>query len=420
MHDYWDNLKLFNRNIRYFLTASAIHGFVFFGIYSLLLNLYLIRLDYGPEFIGLVNGVGPLMLAIFSLPAGVVSRRFGSRRVMMLGYFVMASGLCLLPLSEVLQETARQVWLAGCYGLAWAAAAFVIVNFSPYMMMWTAEKERNYVFAIQGSLFPLAGFMGSFLGGNLPAFFANLVDVSLESPIPYRNALLLAAGIDFLAGAAIWRTEEANSTAVSNIKTEGNTSPFPYRLIILFSLVSLLVIAGEWTMRVYFNVYLDQVLSVPTTLIGTISAGALFMGLFALFSPQAAARWGRRWVVLIGTIGVFIAFLPLIFIAHWLAVALGYMIIIAAVSLYNPTFLVLSQSVVEPQWRTTIASAISMSVGIGVALTSFGGGYIIAAFNFRTLFIVGGLSGLLAASIFWWFFRPEKTQTPKTAVATEI
>ena len=42
MRDYWDNLRLFNRNIRFFLTATAVHGFVFFGIYTLLLNLYLV------------------------------------------------------------------------------------------------------------------------------------------------------------------------------------------------------------------------------------------------------------------------------------------------------------------------------------------------------------------------------------------
>ena len=36
MRDYWDNLKLFNHNVRFFLLATAVHGFVFFGIYSLL------------------------------------------------------------------------------------------------------------------------------------------------------------------------------------------------------------------------------------------------------------------------------------------------------------------------------------------------------------------------------------------------
>jgi len=403
MRNYWENIQLFNRNVRYFLTATAVHGFVFFGIYSLLLNLYLLRLGYGSEYIGMVNGIGPLMLALFSLPAGVVSRRFGSRRVMMGGYFMMALSLGLLPLSGLLPAAMRDSWIVVMYATTWATAAFVIVNFSPYLMAWTGEKERNYAFAIQSALFPVAGFIGSFLGGTLPLLFANLANVTLDSPIPYRNALLVAAAIDFLAVVAIWKTDEVGETAVSKETHQKSKSPPPYRLIFLFTLVSLLTVAGEWTMRVYFNVYLDTALSAHTTLIGTLSAGALFMGLFALLSPKAAERWGRSRVVLLGLLGVFVAFLPLIFIEQWWAVGLGYMIIIGAVSLSNPTFLVFSQSVVEPRWRNAIASSISMSVGLGVALTSFGGGYIIAAFGFQMLFVLGAIAGLLGAVIVWRF-----------------
>lgn len=416
MRDYWQHLRLFNRNIRFFLLATAVHGFVFFGIYALLLNLYLLRLGYGPEFIGLVNGVGPLMLAVFSLPAGIVSRRLGSRRMMLAGYLVMAICLGLLPLSGLLPEVSRQTWIAGTYALSWAGGALLVVNFSPYLMAWTGEKERNYAFAIQTATFPVAGFLGSFLGGNLPMLFANLAEVSLESPLPYRNALLVAAVIDLLAAAAMWQTKEDEETVVSQAAQTSKMPP-PYALIALFALVSFLLVMGEWTMRVYFNVYLDRELSVPTALIGVLSAGALLMGLLALVSPQAAARLGKNRLILIGQLGVFTAFLPLILMPHWLSVGLGYMMVVAAVSLMNPTYGVLSQTLVEPQWRTMMASSISMSFGIGIALTSFGGGFIIAAFGFKTLFIMGALAALIAAAFAWRFFPREQDAVVTPAVA---
>jgi predicted MFS family arabinose efflux permease len=259
-------------------------------------------------------------------------------------------------------------------------------------------------------MFPVAGFIGSFFGGILPILFANLADVTLDSPIPYRNALLVAAAFELLAVAAMWQADEVVDSAISTDTSHESSSPPPYRLIFLFTLVMLLMVAGEWTMRVYFNVYLDSVLSIHTTLIGTLSAGALFMGLFALLSPQAAARWGRNRVVFLGLMGVFVAFLPLIFIQHWLAVGLGYMILIGAVSLSNPTFLVFSQSVVTPRWRNAIASSMSMAVGLGVAITSFGGGYIIAAFGYQTLFILGAAAGLIGALIVWRFFPREQAE----------
>ena len=55
MNDYLKTLRRFNRNVRLLFVANAILGFVFFGIYALLLNLYLLRLGYGLEDIGLFS-----------------------------------------------------------------------------------------------------------------------------------------------------------------------------------------------------------------------------------------------------------------------------------------------------------------------------------------------------------------------------
>lgn len=416
MKAYWETIKKFNLNIWYFLISCAVHGFVFFGIYSLLLNIYLLRLGYESEFIGLVNGLGPFMLAIFSLPAGAVSRRFGSRRVMIWGYLILTISFGLLPLSEWLPEAFRAAWIVGSYAITWISAAFLIVNFGPYMMAWTGENERNHVFALQAASLPVAGFLGSFLGGTLPNLFARLADVTLDSPIPYRNALLVAAVIELLTVVALLRTSEAREETNILIATQStNNTPAPYRLIFLFSVANMLAIAGEWTMRVYFNVYLDRVLATPTTVIGVISASAQLMGLTAFLAPQAAAWLGRNRVVRMGLLGIFIAYLPLILVTHWLAVGVGYIILLAVLSITYPIFGVFSQSSVEPQWRTMMSSAASVSIGLGIALTSFGGGYLITSSGFKTLFVMGAISGLLGAGIVW-FFLPHESAVVTTPI----
>jgi len=53
-------------------------SFVFAGIHAVLLNLYLLRLGYVPEFISLVNAAGLLTLGVFSLPAGALGTGWGS------------------------------------------------------------------------------------------------------------------------------------------------------------------------------------------------------------------------------------------------------------------------------------------------------------------------------------------------------
>jgi len=410
MSTYWNTLKLFNWNVRYFLMAAAVHGFVFFGIYSLLLNLYLLRLGYESEYIGLVNGLGPFMLAVFSLPAGAVSRRWGSRRVMIWSYFILAISFGLVPLSEWLPNAYRSAWIVGSYALVWISAAFLIVNLGPYLMTWTSEEERNHAFALQAASMPVAGFLGSFLGGTLPNIFASFANVTLNSPIPYRNALLVASVIELLTGVILMRTSEAEEKIdISTSNQHPDETPPPYRLIVVFAIVNMLAVAGEWTMRVYFNVYLDRALSTPTTIIGVISASAQLMGLTAFLVPLATARWGRNRIVQFGLFSVFIAFVPLILIAHWLAVGIGYMILLAVLSLTYPTLGVFSQSAVKPQWRTAIASAMSMSVGIGVAITSLSGGYVVAAFGYQTLFILGASAGILGSIVVWRYLPQEKS-----------
>ena len=89
---YFQKLRLFNRNVWLYLITWALIGFSYSGIFLVVFNLYLLRLGYGPEFVGLVNGVGLFAMALSSLPAGVLGKRWGSRRMMILGMSLMTIG----------------------------------------------------------------------------------------------------------------------------------------------------------------------------------------------------------------------------------------------------------------------------------------------------------------------------------------
>ena len=94
---------MLNRDVRLFLVTSAVIGFtVFGGITPVLLNLYLLRLGYGLEFIGMVNAALPLAVMIFSLPAGILGQHWSVRRMMVAGLAMIGLGCGLLPLGELL------------------------------------------------------------------------------------------------------------------------------------------------------------------------------------------------------------------------------------------------------------------------------------------------------------------------------
>lgn len=420
MNNYLAAIPLFSRDLRRLMMSNALHGFVFFGIYALLLNLYLLRLGYGPAFIGLTNAVGPLALAIASLPVGQLSRRIGSRRALLIGYFFTAIGLILLPLGENLPAPWPERWILVTYAWSWLFGAFIVVNLSPFVMGATTTKERDYAFSIQSALFPVAGFAGNLVGGLLPGLLALVFGMTLDEAAPYRYALIFAGGLDFLAALVMWGAKDVH---VEPPKAERATtrSAMPVVLIGVISLVWLLRISSEWTMRIFFNVYLDTALGTPTALIGVLLASGQLLGLAALFAPFAILRWGRKRTIVGTMVGMTLTFIPLIFIAHWLAVGLGFVAMMALVSLSTPIYGLFSQESVAPAWRTTIASSMSMALGIGIATIAFAGGYVILAAGYPTLFAVGGLLALLAALIFGVYFRiPRGQAAVQTAEAEPI
>jgi MFS family permease len=120
-------IRRFSRNIWLLYFASAIVSFNYFGIYAVLFNLYLLRLDYDPPAIGLINGTGLLALATGSLPAGLLGRKLRPRRAMLVGAALMTLGTGLIPLSEFVPAELRLGWLLSIYAAAWLGGALHVV-----------------------------------------------------------------------------------------------------------------------------------------------------------------------------------------------------------------------------------------------------------------------------------------------------
>src|ERR671932_559453 len=77
------------------------------GNQAVLLNLYLLRLGLGAQFIGLLIASGQLTWAIAALPAGAIGQRLGLRATLILASALAALGMGLLLLVELLP---RSLW----------------------------------------------------------------------------------------------------------------------------------------------------------------------------------------------------------------------------------------------------------------------------------------------------------------------
>ncbi|MBT6629046.1 MAG: MFS transporter, partial [Gemmatimonadetes bacterium] len=84
LSSYIDTVRLLNRDVRLVFATYAVFGFAWGGLYTLLFNLYLLRLGYDTDFIGVVNGISRFAFALGGLPAGMLGMRFGARRMILL------------------------------------------------------------------------------------------------------------------------------------------------------------------------------------------------------------------------------------------------------------------------------------------------------------------------------------------------
>ena len=398
-------LRNSSRNVRlYFITASLI-GFTLEGGHALLFNLYLLRLGYGPEFIGLINGIGMCAFASSSLPAGRLTQRWGCRRMMLTGLILIIVGYGLLLLVELEPGMWRNSWLIATHAVIAVGAAVYFVNTAPFLMNATSGKERNHVFSAYAAIGSLAGFTGNLAGGILPTFLSLILEVPLSHPAPYRWALLIATLL-LLPAILIVRATTSDSPPKRSAgkHSEGGSSRFS--LILLLSFIRMLTITSLAVVHFFFNVYLDAELNVSIAHIGLILAiGRLLAVPAALVIPILTSRWGNGGASLWSSLGSAISLIPLALIPQWSAASLGYVAVMVLASIRYPTFMIYTMEVVSPEQRGIASGAGEMAAGVSFAFMALSGGYLITALGYHSLFLTGAIFTGIGTFIFWLNFR---------------
>ncbi len=209
---YVQRLRKLNPTIALYFVTIALVGFAIDGgVYAVLLNLFLLRLEYGTEAIGLINAAGTLTFALSSLPAGLLGERWGSRRMILIGLSLLLVGSALLPFADVVAAEWQLAWLLAADVVLYMGLSLYFVNTAPFIMAAVEAGQRNRIFSIQTALLSLSAFVGSLVGGFLPAIIAALLGMSAEQPAPYRYALVIAGASLVVAVLAIRATPQTSA-----------------------------------------------------------------------------------------------------------------------------------------------------------------------------------------------------------------
>jgi len=435
MGEYLGALRQFSRNMRLYVLYTALFSFGYIGVFTLLINLYLLRLGYGIEEVGIFGGAGLLTLALGAVPAGMIGGRLGSRRTLIVAMILVIGGSALVLISESLAPAFRFAWLLFSYVLAWIGGTFYIVNNPPFMMANTSPRERNHAFAVVNAILPLAGFAGTLVAGMLPGLLAGPLQVSLDSPAPYRVALWLSVLCYLLSFVVLLLTHD-QASVVPAAEAEDPTSKdrgaagadaasiphrFPYGLVAIMMLILFFRLLGETAVGGFFTVYLDTALRTPTSLIGLATALARLLAVpAALAVPLFIQRFGLARTFLISVIVISAGIAVLSLIETLPAAAVGLLCITAAGTISATSLMLFHQQVVRPEWRTAMSGGVSMAQGISMAVVTFAGGFIIAAWGFRNFFLASAALSLVAIALFWAYFRSSERAAAPALQEAEV
>jgi MFS family permease len=390
-----------------------------FGASDLLFNLYLTRLGYREDFIGLVNAVTQLVWAVAAATAGALAHRWSSRRVLIVGALILGAGYAA-------RGFVTAPWLivvtfsVGCVGGGWVFA--IGMN---YIADYTTAAKRLGAIALYTMASSLSTTLGSIGGGWLPALIAHFGGAGGGAG-PIRLTLLLSAAIMFfsvlpLLGVGPPPTElHADmplGPALAPPREPPRRTPAPPRrtpaqqtrrdMWVYFTFA--FVLAGGVAMVVpFYNVYLARH-GFSTGAIGIIyGCGGICGALFGLAVPALGARVG----VARGA-GVLRAFPGLLFLAlifaspAWLAVAAH----ICRRGCFDASYALESNftsRLFPARVRAHVFAWREATLSLGIALLSPVGGVLIVRFGYRAAFSVFSAATAVILALFLGYFVPRE------------
>ena len=394
------SLRDFGRDARLLILISGWTAVSFFGVFSLLRTLYILRLGYGPAYVGAYLSAGALTFMVMGVPSGMLGERFGTRRVMLVGSWLWMIGMGLLSLTELLQPPLRDLWpfvSQIVLTLGWSAMQ---VNTVPALMAVTQDFNRSSAYALTSALRGVGTFIGTLAGGALPGLFAVLfgLDRALESATPYGLALLLGSALGSLSIILLARIEGGAAAPPERAAVQ-QRGPFPILPVAVMILYVWLRHTGWSSCQAFCNPYLDTELALPTSALGLLTSVGQVAAIGAtLMIPRLAERWNHGWVIAGSTALLAGSLATLAFLPHWSTAGLGLLGVQVSSAIWLPALQIFQMELVTEGWRGLSYGAVTMAMGLGFGSMSLAGGYVIEAQGYRTLFAAGvGLA--LAATV---------------------
>lgn len=377
-----------------------------FAVYFFLFNLYLLDCGFNERTMGFIGGALTLGSIVGTVPAGIVAKKTGLWRVLMVCF-------CVAPLAGVLRVlfTAQtsQFLLAFLGGIAMCLWG---VCFSPVVARLTNEENRAFAFSLIFSVSIGSSAGGGLVCGYLPSWLHNFGIIA--SPVHIKQMILLSACVcAFLGTLALHKLRvplEAEAAIPSGQEGRQRLNPFLVRFLPAMALWS--AVAAAFTP--FVSVYFVRSFQMPLAKLGWIFSAAQIAQLLAgLVAPKLYGAVGRtNGIVMTQAIAASAFGLLAVSSTSSHAVAI-YLVLSAGQWMSSPGLYSMLMDSVPDTIRSSASSLTIFSNSVVQAAATALVGICLVHFGYSNVLIALMLAAGVAAALFKWLVSPMMCRSGK-------
>ena len=413
---YLSNIRHFSHNARSYIAYFFLLS-IHLGIYSVIFNLYILRLGFREDLLGLMLSITFISTGLAALPVATICDRLGRKNTLLVGIAITTVSLLLLYTITSLD------WLLVISALYGIGTAFYTVAGSPFLMENSSHEERMYLFSMNSALSQVAYIIGCLAGGMAPTAL-RMIGVDPLGPDIYRYTLFLSLAVIALSAIPVLSMNEPMrkpkphkrftvlGSAIRSAKVQ--------KLIVINGLVGI----GAGMIVPFFNVYFHNWISATTDQIGFIySTGELVMAFGLILIPLAVTRFGKIKTIAFTELASIPFLIILALTTNIYVAAFAYIMRMTLMNMANPAINNFNMELVSDDQRATVSSLTSMSWYLCQALSAYLSGIMMAGSNYMLPFMVTCVTYICSASLYYIFFyriEQESLTTPLAQVATPV
>ncbi|MFY9940160.1 MAG: MFS transporter [Silvibacterium sp.] len=402
----WLRQKKLGRAFWVFFTAAFFFD-AGFAVYFFLFNLYLLDCGFKERAIGLVGGAFTFGTVLGTLPAGLLARKIGVRRLLV--YCFVAAPL-MNAVRTVWMVEAAQVGFAFLAGLAMCTWG---VCYLPAIARLTTEENRASAFGLIYSVSIGTSALGGLVCGYLPQWL-RMAGFVMQGVEVKRLILQVSCGIALVGLIAVLRLRIPSQTApdaLAEIQPSGRSwsggwklHPFLLRFLPLMALWSAILAA----FTPFANVYLARHLHIPFARIGLIFSSAQLVQLcFGLLTPVVFRLLGLINGIVATQIAAAVALALMAGVSDERLAVPFYLTFYAAQWMSNPGLYNLLMTETPDKERSTAAAMTLLCNALAGSAATAGAGILFARFGYPLTLLGIALLALAAAILFRILIAPQ-------------